>query len=71
MAELHGKKVVPKMDELVCFLPGTLALGVQAGLPKEHQHLAEQLAHTCYLTFARSLHIYLWIADSVHWADSF
>ena len=58
VAELQDHKVVPKMDELVCFLPGTLALGVQAGLPREHQHLAEQLAHTCYLTFARSFHLY-------------
>ena len=43
----------PKMDELVCFLPGTLALGVHLGMPKEHQQLAEELAYTCYLTFAK------------------
>jgi len=48
-----GKDFKPKMDELVCFLPGTLALGAHLGLPKGHQKLAEELAYTCYLTFAR------------------
>ena len=48
-----GKDFKPKMDELVCFLSGTLALGHHHGLPKTHQKLAEELAHTCYLTFAR------------------
>jgi len=48
-----GKDFKPKMDELVCFLPGTLALGHHLGLPATHQRLAEELAHTCYLTFAR------------------
>ena len=47
-----GKDFKPKMDELVCFLAGTLALGHHNGLPKEHQKLAEELGHTCYLTFA-------------------
>ena len=37
-----------------CFLPGTLALGFHHGLPRSHLELAEQLAYTCYLTFARS-----------------
>jgi len=48
-----GKDFKPKMDELVCFLPGTLALGVTLGMPRHHQTLAEELAHTCYLTFAK------------------
>merc|ERR1719167_805985 len=48
-----GKDFKPKMDELVCFLAGTLALGVKLGMPRHHQTLAEELAHTCYLTFAR------------------
>jgi len=51
-----GKEFKPKMDELVCFLPGTLALGVHSSLPeqvpRQHLKLAEELAHTCYLTFA-------------------
>ena len=41
------------MDELVCFLAGTLALGQHNGLPREHLTLAQELAYTCYLTFAR------------------
>merc|ERR1711935_200056 len=66
-----GKEIKPKMDELACFLPGTLALAHYHGLsltatlpPKDaKQHsqpsnnvlmeLAEELAYTCYLTFAR------------------
>jgi len=48
-----GKDFKPKMDELVCFLPGTLALGVHKGMPKSHMTLAQELLYTCYLTFAR------------------
>jgi len=48
-----GKDFKPKMDELVCFLAGTLVLGHHNGLPKEHLTLAQELAYTCYLTFAR------------------
>ena len=69
-----GKDFKPKMDELVCFLPGTLALAAHHGLtlsgklPPKHalsedsensghdnvmMELAEELAYTCYLTFAR------------------
>lgn len=48
-----GKDFKPKMDELVCFLPGLLALGVQHGMPASHMDLAQELAYTCYLTFAR------------------
>lgn len=70
-----GKDFKPKMDELVCFLPGTLALGYYHGLnltegqlppisDKENSRnspqnknllleFAEELAYTCYLTFAR------------------
>jgi len=39
-----------------CFLPGTVALGLHHGLPDENNELlkfAEELAYTCYLTFAR------------------
>ncbi|TRY63768.1 hypothetical protein TCAL_13087 [Tigriopus californicus] len=48
-----GRSFKPKMDELTCFLPGTLALGVHNGLSKDHLVIAEELAYTCYLTFAR------------------
>ena len=47
-----GKDFKPKMDELVCFLAGTLALGHHHGMPSSHQQLAEELGRTCYLTFA-------------------
>jgi len=40
------------MDHLVCFLPGTLALGVHYGMPAEHLRLAEDLLYTCYQTYA-------------------
>ena len=50
-----GKDFKPKMDELACFLPGTLALGYKNGMPKSHLDLAEELLYTCYLTFARYL----------------
>jgi hypothetical protein len=32
----------------VCFLPGTLALGVHHGLPADHMDLARALMETCY-----------------------
>ena len=47
-----GKDFKPKMDHLTCYLPGTLALGVYYGMPKEHMELAEELLYTCYLTYA-------------------
>ncbi|PSN41913.1 Endoplasmic reticulum mannosyl-oligosaccharide 1 [Blattella germanica] len=48
-----GRDFKPKMDHLTCYLPGTLALGVQNGLPQEHMQLAEDLMLTCYMTYAQ------------------
>ncbi|CAH1112085.1 unnamed protein product [Psylliodes chrysocephalus] len=48
-----GKDFKPKMDHLTCYLPGTLALGVHNGLPKNHWILAEELLNTCYQTYAQ------------------
>jgi len=48
-----GKEFKPKMDELACFLPGTMALGVKNGMPQDHLDFAQELAYTCFLTFAR------------------
>lgn len=45
---LGGRSFSPKMDHLVCFLPGTLALGHLNGLPKSHFTLAKDLMKTCY-----------------------
>ncbi|VDM57464.1 unnamed protein product [Angiostrongylus costaricensis] len=44
---LQGSTYSPKMDHLVCFLPGTLALGNHNGLPAEHMELAKELGRTC------------------------
>ncbi|KAK9500040.1 hypothetical protein O3M35_001382 [Rhynocoris fuscipes] len=54
IGELKGgsRDFVPKMDHLVCYLPGTLALGYYHGLPKSHMDLAEELMYTCYRTYA-------------------
>ena len=40
------------MDHLVCFLPGTLALGYAHGLPESHMDLAKKLTRTCYEMYA-------------------
>ncbi|KAK7095421.1 endoplasmic reticulum mannosyl-oligosaccharide 1,2-alpha-mannosidase-like isoform X2 [Littorina saxatilis] len=50
---LSGRNFSPKMDHLVCFLAGTLALGAYNGLDKSHRTLGEELAYTCYQTYAR------------------
>uniref|UniRef100_A0A8C9YFD3 alpha-1,2-Mannosidase n=1 Tax=Sander lucioperca TaxID=283035 RepID=A0A8C9YFD3_SANLU len=48
VGELSHGQFSPKMDHLVCFLPGTLALGAYNGLPADHMDLAKQLMETCY-----------------------
>ncbi|XP_021572497.1 endoplasmic reticulum mannosyl-oligosaccharide 1,2-alpha-mannosidase, partial [Carlito syrichta] len=48
VGELAHGRFSAKMDHLVCFLPGTLALGVHHGLPASHMELAQQLMETCY-----------------------
>lgn len=45
---LGGRSFSPKMDHLVCFMPGTMALGYQNGLPKDHMEIATRLTRTCY-----------------------
>ncbi|XP_051170320.1 endoplasmic reticulum mannosyl-oligosaccharide 1,2-alpha-mannosidase [Leptopilina boulardi] len=54
LAELVGaaKEMKPKMDHLVCYLGGTLALGVHNGLPSSHMDFANELVKTCYETYA-------------------
>lgn len=41
IAEQINDRSSPKMDHLVCFLPGVLALGVHHGLPSDHMEIAE------------------------------
>ncbi|KAM9321965.1 endoplasmic reticulum mannosyl-oligosaccharide 1,2-alpha-mannosidase isoform 1-T2 [Pholidichthys leucotaenia] len=48
IGELSHNRFNPKMDHLVCFLPGTLALGAHNGLPGDHMDLAMQLMETCH-----------------------
>ncbi|KAM4746523.1 mannosidase, alpha, class 1B, member 1b [Anableps anableps] len=48
VGELSHGQFSPKMDHLVCFLPGTLALGAHSGLPADHMDLAKELMQTCY-----------------------
>ncbi|KAM8873454.1 endoplasmic reticulum mannosyl-oligosaccharide 1,2-alpha-mannosidase [Synchiropus picturatus] len=48
VGELSHNRFNPKMDHLVCFLPGTLALGVHYGLPGDHMDLAKELMQTCH-----------------------
>ncbi|CAG0879614.1 unnamed protein product [Darwinula stevensoni] len=40
-----------KMDHLTCFLPGTLILAVENGLPEYMKSFGEELLKTCYLTY--------------------
>ncbi|XP_051267985.1 endoplasmic reticulum mannosyl-oligosaccharide 1,2-alpha-mannosidase isoform X2 [Dicentrarchus labrax] len=48
VGELSHNRFNPKMDHLVCFLPGTLALGAHNGLPGDHMDLAVELTETCH-----------------------
>lgn len=53
VGELNHNRFNPKMDHLVCFLPGTLALGAHHGLPGSHMDLALQLMETCHQMYAQ------------------
>ncbi|CAH2316853.1 endoplasmic reticulum mannosyl-oligosaccharide 1,2-alpha-mannosidase [Pelobates cultripes] len=48
VGELSHGHFSPKMDHLVCFLPGTLALGAHNGLTAGHMDIATALMDTCY-----------------------
>eukprot|EP00794_Sanderia_malayensis_P015672 gene15672-17252_t len=48
---LNGWTYSPKMDHLVCFLPGTLALGYHNGLNVKHMNFAKELLETCYMMY--------------------
>uniref|UniRef100_A0A8C5RMU7 alpha-1,2-Mannosidase n=1 Tax=Laticauda laticaudata TaxID=8630 RepID=A0A8C5RMU7_LATLA len=53
VGELAHGRFSAKMDHLVCFLPGVLALGAHNGLPADHLTLAAELAETCYQMYAQ------------------
>jgi len=55
VAEIKNGRLEKKMDHLVCFVPGMLALGAQH-IPEvhdEHMDLAKRLVRTCYEMYAR------------------
>jgi len=59
VAEMHGTALTGKMDHLVCFVPGMLALGAHAHAvpPAEadrHMKLAAKLMRSCYEMYART-----------------
>ncbi|KAM4634018.1 endoplasmic reticulum mannosyl-oligosaccharide 1,2-alpha-mannosidase [Polymixia lowei] len=53
VGELSHNRFNPKMDHLVCFLPGTLALGAHNGLPGDHMDLAARLMETCHQMYVQ------------------
>uniref|UniRef100_V9KL28 alpha-1,2-Mannosidase n=1 Tax=Callorhinchus milii TaxID=7868 RepID=V9KL28_CALMI len=53
VGELSHNQFSPKMDHLVCFLPGALALGAHHGLSADHMDLAKDLMETCYQMYAQ------------------
>uniref|UniRef100_A0A4W6EWZ5 alpha-1,2-Mannosidase n=1 Tax=Lates calcarifer TaxID=8187 RepID=A0A4W6EWZ5_LATCA len=53
VGELSHNRFNPKMDHLVCFLPGTLALGAHNNLPGDHMDLAVQLMETCHQMYTQ------------------
>uniref|UniRef100_A0A3Q1BVN6 alpha-1,2-Mannosidase n=1 Tax=Amphiprion ocellaris TaxID=80972 RepID=A0A3Q1BVN6_AMPOC len=53
IGELSHNRFNAKMDHLVCFLPGTLALGAHNGLPGDHMDLAVQLMETCHQMYVQ------------------
>ncbi|XP_064535896.1 endoplasmic reticulum mannosyl-oligosaccharide 1,2-alpha-mannosidase [Drosophila montana] len=50
---INGHDFKPKMDHLTCYLPGTLLLGHDNGMPDSHLLLAKDLLDTCYQTYIR------------------
>ncbi|XP_031558016.1 endoplasmic reticulum mannosyl-oligosaccharide 1,2-alpha-mannosidase-like [Actinia tenebrosa] len=50
---LHGTSFSPKMDHLVCFLPGVMALATHNGLDKKYMKFAEDMIETCYKMYSQ------------------
>ncbi|XP_077161792.1 endoplasmic reticulum mannosyl-oligosaccharide 1,2-alpha-mannosidase [Paroedura picta] len=53
VGELAHGRFSAKMDHLVCFLPGALALGAHNGLSSDHLDLATELAETCHQMYTQ------------------
>ena len=56
VAEMKEQAIKAKMDHLVCFLPGTLALGAQhiPEVAAEHLDIAKKLMITCHQMYSRT-----------------
>jgi len=56
VAEMKEQAIKAKMDHLVCFLPGTLALGAQhiPEVAAEHLDIAKKLMITCHEMYSRT-----------------
>eukprot|EP00457_Paulinella_chromatophora_P006155 gb/GEZN01006173.1/.p1 GENE.gb/GEZN01006173.1/~~gb/GEZN01006173.1/.p1 ORF type:complete len:544 (+),score=64.16 gb/GEZN01006173.1/:38-1669(+) len=55
IGERFPDHISPKMDHLVCFLAGTLALSsLEENAPSSHLTFAEDLAETCWETYKRT-----------------
>lgn len=50
---LSGENFSPKMDHLVCFMAGALALGAENGLPEDHYDIGQRLLDTCHEMYQR------------------
>ncbi|XP_062509580.1 endoplasmic reticulum mannosyl-oligosaccharide 1,2-alpha-mannosidase-like isoform X2 [Corticium candelabrum] len=53
VGELQNGIFSPKMDHLVCFLAGTLALGAHNNLTRSHMDIAKELMYTCVQMYER------------------
>jgi hypothetical protein len=58
LADLNNGQKERKMDHLVCFVPGMLALGVEEGIvtgeeATRHMDAARQLMRTCYASYEK------------------
>lgn len=53
IAELINNGMSPKMDHLVCFMPGALALSYAHGFEYDHLELAKELMKTCNEMYVR------------------
>ncbi|VDK52082.1 unnamed protein product [Anisakis simplex] len=51
---LAGGVYSPKMDHLVCFVAGSLALGALNGMPKSHLGLAKKIGEGCHRMYETS-----------------
>merc|ERR1712228_275829 len=50
-----GRSMTPQMDHLVCFLAGTLALGVSEGAGEDgHMDIAREIMASCHQMYSQT-----------------